>query len=53
MRSRPRCWNSLREYVRAANAAVARSQIMVQIKSGEMPLIEDDTEESGSSLKSE
>ncbi len=30
------------EYVRAANAAVARLQIMVQIKSGEMRFHEDD-----------
>jgi hypothetical protein len=39
----------LREYVRAANAAVARVQIMVQIKCGEMRV----NEESGGASKSE
>jgi len=41
------------DYVRAANAAVARLQIMVQIKSGEMRFNEDKPEESGDSSKSE
>ena len=35
------------EYVRAANAAVARLQIMVQIKCGEMKVHGDKSEESG------
>jgi hypothetical protein len=43
----------LREYVRAANAAVARLQIMVQIKCGEMRVLEDEPEESGDAPKSE
>jgi hypothetical protein len=43
----------LREYVRAANAAVARLQIMVQIKCGEMEFHEDKPEESSDSSKSE
>jgi hypothetical protein len=34
------------EYMRAANAAVARPQIMVQIKCGEMRFHEDSPEES-------
>ena len=37
----------LPEYARAANAAVARLQIMVQIKCGEMRFSEDKPEESG------
>jgi hypothetical protein len=37
----------LPEYVRAANAAVARLQIMVQIKCGEMKVRGDSPEESG------
>jgi hypothetical protein len=41
------------EYARAAKAAVARLQIMVQIKSGEMRWHEDKPEESGDSSKSE
>jgi hypothetical protein len=41
------------EYVRAANAAVARLQIMVQIKSGEMRFNEEKPEESSDSSKSD
>jgi hypothetical protein len=41
------------EYVRAANAAVARLQILVQIKSGEMRVCEDKPEESGDTPKAE
>jgi transposase len=40
------------EFVRAANAAVARLQIMIQIKCGEMRFNEDKPEESGDSSKS-
>lgn len=43
----------LPDYVRAANAAVARLQIMVQIKCGEMRVCEGETEESGDTSKSE
>ena len=43
----------LRDYVRAANAAVARLQIMTQIKCGEMRLNGDNPEESDDSSKSE
>jgi hypothetical protein len=37
----------LPEYVRAANAAVARLQIMVQTKCGEMKVYDDKPEDSG------
>jgi len=43
----------LPEYVRAANAAVARLQIMVQIKCGEMRFHGDKPEESGDSSTAE
>jgi len=43
----------LPDYVRAANAAVARLQIMVQIKCGEMRFHEDGPEESGDPSKPE
>ena len=43
----------LPDYVRTANAAVARLQIMVQIKCGEMRFHGDKPEESGDTSKSE
>jgi hypothetical protein len=41
------------EYVRASNAAVARLQIMTQIKCGEMRFHGDKAKESGDTSKSE
>jgi hypothetical protein len=43
----------LREYVRSANAVVARIQIMTQIKRGGMRFSDDSPEESDDSSKSE
>jgi hypothetical protein len=43
----------LREYVSAANAAVARLQIMTQIKCGDMRVNKDNPEESDDASKSE